>query len=131
MADTRLSANVFSQIQHLGSGIILDGFGMARSSLNDLRLFPVDALKIDRCLVSEILTNRGASDVVALIVTIAHKLNLKAIAEGIETGTQLGRLREFGCDAGQGYLFSQPLNSESAQQFLSHQLLRVNGAHGI
>ena len=131
MADTRLSANVFSQLQQLGTGIILDGFGMSRSSLKDLRLFPVDALKIDRCLVSELLTSRGTSDVVALIVAIAHKLNLKAIAEGIETGTQLGHLQEFGCDAGQGYLFSQPLNSEAAQQFLSHQLVRGNRAQGI
>jgi PAS domain S-box-containing protein len=128
MADARLSAGVFSQLRQLGAGIILDGFGMGRSSLSELRQFPVDALKIDRLLVGEIMTNRGASDIVELIITLAHKLNLKAIAEGIETGTQLGRLREFGCDFGQGYLFSQPLDAEGAQQFLKAQRARGSRA---
>jgi PAS domain S-box-containing protein len=128
MADTRLSAGVFSQLRQLGAGIIVDGFGAGRSSLSELRQFPVDALKIDRSLVSEMLTNRGACDIVELIVTLAHKLNLKAIAEGIETALQLGHLREFGCDFGQGYLFSQPLDAESAQQFLRAQRARGNRA---
>jgi len=118
MADARLSASIFSQLRQLGVGIILDSFGTARSSLSDLRHFPVDSLKIDRSLVGEILTNRAASDIVDLIVTLAHKLNLKVIAEGIETGTQLARLREFGCDCGQGFLFSQPLIADSVQPFL-------------
>jgi len=121
MADVRLSASVFSQLRQLGVGIILDSFGTGRSSLSELRDFPVDFLKIDRSLVSEILTNRTTSDIVDLIVTLAHKLNLKVIAEGIETGTQLARLREFGCDCGQGFLFSQPLNTDSVQPFLRQQ----------
>jgi diguanylate cyclase (GGDEF)-like protein/PAS domain S-box-containing protein len=124
MADTRLSSGVFSQLRQLGAGIILDGFGMGRSSLSQLRYFPVDALKIDRSLVSEMLTSRVACDIVELIITLAHKLNLKAIAEGIETGTQLAILRDFGCDLGQGYLFSRPLDAESAQQFLRQQRMR-------
>jgi PAS domain S-box-containing protein len=128
MADARLSAGVFSQLRQLGAGIILDGFGTGRSSLSELRQFPVDALKIDRSLVGEMLTNRGASDIVELIITLAHKLSLKAIAEGIESGTQLGRLREFGCDFGQGYLFSQPLDAEGAQQFLKAQRARGSRA---
>src|SRR5271165_4918581 len=84
MADARLSTSVFSQLRQLGVGIILDSFGTSRSSLSDLRHFPVDSLKIDRSLVGEILTNRAASDIVDLIVTLAHKLNLKVIAERSE-----------------------------------------------
>jgi len=118
MTDAHLSAGVFAQLRQLGVGITLDGFGVGQTCLTDLRQFPVDALKIDRSLVGEMLTSRGASDIVDLIVTLAHKLNLRAIAEGIETATQLGRLREFGCDFGQGYLFSQPLNADSVQAFL-------------
>jgi diguanylate cyclase (GGDEF)-like protein/PAS domain S-box-containing protein len=126
MADPRLSASVFSQLQQLGAGIILDGFGLGRSSLTELRHFPVDALKIDRSLVGEMLTSRGTSDIVDLIIALAHKLNMKVIAEGIENGKQLVRLREFGCDFGQGYLFSPPLSADSVQPFLKQHRLRDN-----
>jgi len=126
MADPQLSASVFSQLRQLGVGIILDSFGTGRSSLSELRHFPVDSLKIDRSLVSEMLTNRATSDIVDLIITLAHKLNHKVFAEGIETGLQLARLREFGCDWGQGYLFSQPLNAEQVQPFLKQHRGREN-----
>ena len=126
MADPQLSASVFSQLRQLGVGIILDSFGTGRSSLSELRHFPVDSLKIDRSLVSEMLTNRASSDIVDLIITLAHKLNHKVFAEGIETGLQLARLREFGCDWGQGYLFSQPLNAEQVQPFLKQHRGREN-----
>jgi EAL domain-containing protein (putative c-di-GMP-specific phosphodiesterase class I) len=105
MADARLTASVLSQVRQIGVGVILDGFGMGRSSLSELRHFRVDALKIDRSLVGELLANHGPCDVVELIVTLAHKLGLKAAAEGIETAKQLERLREMGCDIGQGHLF--------------------------
>jgi diguanylate cyclase (GGDEF)-like protein/PAS domain S-box-containing protein len=118
MADTKLTASVVSRLRQLGTGIILDGFGAGRSSLWDLCQFPVDVLKIDRSLVSEMLASRAAAQTVELIVALAHKLNLKAIAEGIETASQLTRLREYGCDFGQGFLLSQPLNAELAQQLL-------------
>ena len=126
MADSHLTATVFSQLQQLGVGIILDDFGTGRSSLSELRQLPVDALKVDRSLIGEMQTNRAACDTVDLIITLGRKLDLKVIAEGIETGTQLSRLRECGCDFGQGYLFSQPLNAESAHQFLKQQRGREN-----
>jgi EAL domain-containing protein (putative c-di-GMP-specific phosphodiesterase class I) len=102
-------------------GLILDGFGTGRSSLLQLRQFPVEALKIDRSLVGELLANREQCDIVELIVTVAHKLNLKAFAEGIETTKQLTRLRALGCDLGQGYLFSQPLEADAAEQFFGQR----------
>ncbi|MBZ5653465.1 MAG: EAL domain-containing protein [Acidobacteriia bacterium] len=128
MSDARLSSGVFSQLRQLGTGIILDRFGKGRSSFSQLRYLPIDALKIDRSLVSEMLTSRSACDIVELIITLAHKLNLKAIAEGIETGTQLAILRDFECDFGQGYLFSRPLDPEAAQQFMRQQRVRGNHA---
>src|ERR1700677_32044 len=127
MADTQVSAAALSQLRSLGVGIILDGFGTGRSSLRELRYFPVDALKIDRSLIGEMQTNRGACDIVELIITLAHKLSLKTIAEGIENVPQLESLRRFGCDFGQGYLFSQPLDSMATEQFLKQQLARANG----
>jgi diguanylate cyclase (GGDEF)-like protein/PAS domain S-box-containing protein len=127
MADTQVSAAALSQLRSLGVGIILDGFGTGRSSLRELRYFPVDALKIDRSLIGEMQTNRGACDIVELIITLAHKLSLKTIAEGIENVPQLESLRRFGCDFGQGYLFSQPLDSMATEQFLKQELARANG----
>jgi PAS domain S-box-containing protein len=124
MADARLTASVLSQLRQIGVGIILDGFGTGQSSLSQLRHFPVDALKIDRSLVGELLANRGPCDIVELIVTLAHKLHLKVVAEGIETAKQLDRLRELGCDLGQGHLFSRPLEADEAQQFLMQQQAR-------
>jgi PAS domain S-box-containing protein/diguanylate cyclase (GGDEF)-like protein len=128
MANSEQSSVALSQLRSLGAGIVLDGFGTGRSSLSQLRHFPVDALKIDRSLVGEMQTSRGACDIVELIITLAHKLNLKAIAEGIENVPQLESLRRFGCDFGQGYLFSQPLDSTAAEQFLKQQLARANAA---
>jgi diguanylate cyclase (GGDEF)-like protein/PAS domain S-box-containing protein len=122
MEDPRLTSSVLSQLRQLGVALILDGVGTGRSSLLQLRRFPVDALKIDRSLVGELLANREHCDVVDLIVTVAHKLNLKVVAEGIETPKQLARLRALGCDLGQGYFFAPPLEAEAAQQFsLQHQ----------
>ena len=74
-----------------------------------LRQFPVDALKIDRSLVREMQNDRGACDMVEVIITLAHKMNLPVIAQGIETARQLERLGELGCEFGQGYYFSPSL----------------------
>jgi diguanylate cyclase (GGDEF)-like protein/PAS domain S-box-containing protein len=128
MADVRLTASVLSQVRQLGLGITLDGYGTGQSSLHHLRQFPVDALKIDRSLIGELLASRGPCDTAELIITLAHKLGLKVVAEGIETAKQLERLRELGCDLGQGHLFSLPLEAEEARQFLGQQQARGKGA---
>jgi hypothetical protein len=86
--------------------------------------------KIDRSLVREMHTDRGACDIVEIIIALAHKMNLKIIAEGIETARQVERLRELGCEFGQGYYFSQPLESKAALQFMRQQVApaRTSGA---
>jgi diguanylate cyclase (GGDEF)-like protein/PAS domain S-box-containing protein len=121
-ADPRLTITELSHLKHLGIGVIIDDFGTGSMSLCALRQFPVDALKIDRSLVREMLSDRSTSDIVELIITLAHKMGLKTIAEGIETPRQLERLVEMGCEFGQGYLFSQPMDSKAAQQFMRQQL---------
>jgi len=117
-ADPKLTVTVLSHLKHLGIAVILDDFGTGTTSLRGLRQFPVDALKIDRSLVSEMQTDRAASDVVELIATLAQKMNLRAIAEGIESPRQAERLLELGCEYGQGYYFSQPLEAKAAEQFM-------------
>ncbi len=129
-ADPKLTISVLAHLKHMGIGVILDNFGTGTTSLLGLRQFPVDALKIDRSLVREMQSDRAASDVVELITAMAHKMNLKAIAEGIETARQLERLLELGCELGQGYYFSQPMEAKAVQQFMRQQLsvTRASGA---
>jgi len=120
-ADPKLTVAVLSHLKHLGIGMILDDFGAGTTSLRGLRQFPVDALKIDGSLVREMQTDRAASDMVELIIALAHKMNLKVIAQGIETPRQVERLLELGCEYGQGYYFSHPMEAQAAQQFLRQQ----------
>ena len=129
-ADPKLTITVLSHLKHLGIGVILDDFGTGTTSLRRLREFPVDALKIDRSLVREMQTDRAAGDIVELIATLAQKMSLKAIAEGIENARQVERLLELGCEYGQGYYFSQPMEAKAAQQFMRQQVAppRTRGA---
>ncbi len=120
-ADPKLTVTVLSHLKHLGIGVVLDDFGIGTISLRALRQFPVDALKVDRSLVREMQTDRAAGDIVEMIIALAHKMNLKAIAQGIETSRQMERLLELGCEFGQGYYFSQPMEAKAAQQFLRQQ----------
>jgi len=128
MADPKLTSNVLSQLKHLGVRICLDDFGSAYSSLAWLRRFPIDVLKIDRSLIDNLLTDRPSADIVRLIITLARGLNLQVIAEGIEAATGLDVLRKLGCELGQGYFFSQPLEAEGAQQMLRQQNVRPAAA---
>jgi len=129
-ADPKLTVTVLSRLKHMGIGVVLDDFGTGTTSLRALRQFPVDALKIDRSLVREMQTDRVTGDIVEMIIALAHKMNLKAIAQGIETPRQMERLVELGCEYGQGYFFSQPMEAKAAQQFLRQQNApaKTNGA---
>lgn len=129
-ADPDLTVTVVSHLKHLGIGVILDDFGIGTTSLRGLRQFPVAALKIDRSLVQEMQTDRASGDIVELIIALAHKMNLKVIAQGIETPRQVERLLELGCEYGQGYYFSQPMEAKAALQFLRQQVAgtRASGA---
>jgi len=117
-ADPKLTVTVLSHLKHMGIGVILDDFGTGTSSLCGLRQFPVEALKIDRSLARDMLSDCTAADMMEVIISLAHKLDLRAIAEGIESAKQLDRLIEMGCEFGQGYYFSQPLESKAALQFV-------------
>jgi len=120
-ADPKLTVTVLAHLKHMGIGVVLDDFGTGSMPLVGLSQFPLDALKIDRSLVREMQSDRATADVVELIITLAHKMNLKVIAEGIETARQLERLVELGCEFGQGYYFSQPMEARSALLFMRQQ----------
>jgi diguanylate cyclase (GGDEF)-like protein/PAS domain S-box-containing protein len=122
-ADAKLTSAVLTRLKRLGVGVILDDFGTGNSSLNGLRQLQVEAVKIDRSMVSGMLLDRGAAEAVELIVLVAQKLKLTVIAEGIESAKQRDHLQQLGCALGQGYFFSVPLEAKEAATLLRQRTL--------
>lgn len=108
MADLERTLTLLRDIRRLGVTVSLDDFGTGYSSLAYLRQLPLDELKIDRSFLEGIAEDDQAAELVRLIVRIAHTLGLAVVAEGVETGRQADLLRQFGCDAIQGYLVARP-----------------------
>ncbi|MNC86439.1 Oxygen sensor protein DosP [compost metagenome] len=93
----------------MGVKISVDDFGTGHSSLSYLAKLPVDALKIDGSFIATMATSADSMNIVSTIISLAHSLNLKVIAEGVETEEQAKFLRLLKCDESQGYFFSRPL----------------------
>lgn len=118
MKDAALTIEILRGLKEMGIQISIDDFGTGYSSLSYLKRFPIDVLKIDRSFVRDSSTDAGDAAIVMAIITLAHSLNLKVIAEGVETEEQLRLLRLLRCDEMQGYLFSVPLPADEFQQIL-------------
>ena len=106
-------------IKKLGVRISIDDFGTGYSSLAYVRRFPVDQLKIDRSFISGDGDSRRSATLVQMLVALGKKLGLETLAEGIETSGQLAELRTLGCESGQGFLFSRPLEADAVIKFVS------------
>ncbi|CAH2212082.1 putative bifunctional diguanylate cyclase/phosphodiesterase [Tepidibacter aestuarii] len=109
MKDKEYAYKVLEQIREKGIKILLDDFGKGYSSLSYLKYFPIDILKIDKSFVDKICYNNIDSSIMRAIVDMAKALNLKVLAEGVETEKQLRLLEDLNCEEYQGYLFSKPL----------------------
>jgi diguanylate cyclase (GGDEF)-like protein/PAS domain S-box-containing protein len=118
MADPQRSSLVLSELKTLGVHISIDDFGTGYSSLSRLQGFPVDTLKIDRIFISKIDTDSETSEIVRIIITLAHNLGLKVVAEGAETAGQVSLLKELKCELVQGYFFARPGDHAAAQALL-------------
>jgi diguanylate cyclase (GGDEF)-like protein/PAS domain S-box-containing protein len=112
MEDAPATAAALKELQDSGVRAIIDDFGTGYSSLSYLERFPVDYFKIDRSFVAGLDRDPGTEMLVSAVIRLANSLDLKTIAEGVETEQQLERLRGMGCDLAQGYLFSEPLPAE-------------------
>jgi diguanylate cyclase (GGDEF)-like protein/PAS domain S-box-containing protein len=108
MADSNAAGRALRDLRGLGLHLSVDDFGTGYSSLTYLKRFPVEAIKIDRSFVTGLGLEADDTSIVEAVVRLGHSLGLSVVAEGVETPLQLNRLRELGCDKGQGYLFGRP-----------------------
>ncbi|BAU65177.1 diguanylate cyclase/phosphodiesterase with PAS/PAC sensor [Stanieria sp. NIES-3757] len=110
---------LLSQIKAKKIQLSIDDFGTGYSSLSYLHRFPIDSLKIDRSFVNSSDSKHKKLEIVSTIITLAHSLEIKAIAEGVETLERLNQLKNWGCDEAQGYLFSKPVDVRLAESFIA------------
>ncbi|MBI4933705.1 MAG: EAL domain-containing protein [Actinobacteria bacterium] len=112
MSDVKVATKMLRELRSLGLHLSVDDFGTGYSSLTYLKRFPVEAIKVDRSFVNGLGIDAEDSTIVEAVVKLGHSLGLQVVAEGVETPLQLSRLREIGCDRGQGYLFGRPRPAE-------------------
>jgi len=121
MENTDELADTLRKLSAMGLEISIDDFGTGYSSLNYLKRFPINSLKIDRSFVMDIATDADDTAIVTAIIALAHSLQMKVIAEGVENGQQLAFLRQQGCDQYQGYDFSEPLSAADVVTKVLHR----------
>ena len=118
MQQAENAVGTFNQLKEMGFSLSIDDFGTGYSSLAYLKRFPIDTIKIDRAFVKDLDTESEQAAIAIAIIAMAHGLKLRVLAEGVETQPQLDILRDQGCDAIQGYYFSQPLPAERVEQLI-------------
>jgi diguanylate cyclase (GGDEF)-like protein len=123
MENAEAAALMFKQLRALGVQLSIDDFGTGYSSLSYLHRFPLNYLKIDRSFVSRLTTDNDNA-IVRTISTLARNLGMEVIAEGIETEEQHQQLKMLGCEYGQGYLFSRPVDNRGVERLLAQDATR-------
>jgi EAL domain-containing protein (putative c-di-GMP-specific phosphodiesterase class I) len=122
MDSVHASVAVLDALRKQGAAIYVDDFGTGYSSLGYLQKLPVDTLKIDQAFVQNLETDPDSASIVKTVIALARGLELNVIAEGVETEGQLAMLRELGCDAAQGFLFSKPQPAEAIEKLFPKPL---------
>ncbi len=118
MHNRHSTIQTLEQIHQLGISLSIDDFGTGYSSLSYLKRFPIDTLKVDRSFVQDIECDSDDRAIVTAIIAMAHSLNLKVVAEGVEKASQVDFLRKLDCNVIQGFLYSQPVPAEQYLKLL-------------
>ena len=124
MEEVDVSVGTINELRALGIQVNIDDFGTGYSSLSYLQQLPIDTLKIDRSFVNELDVSGQKPQVIQAIVGLARDLGISVVAEGVETQEQSARLKFLQCDEGQGFLYSEPVDGDTATQLLQAQLDR-------
>jgi diguanylate cyclase (GGDEF)-like protein/PAS domain S-box-containing protein len=119
LQDDEAVVRLLREMRAIGVSVALDDFGTGYSSLSYLTRFPLDVLKLDRCFVRDLGTDPAAAGIAASVISMAHSLDLRVVAEGVEIEAQVEFLREHGCDEMQGFLLAPPLNAGEFERFIS------------
>jgi diguanylate cyclase (GGDEF)-like protein len=115
----RSDPTILAQIRRLkalGVRLVVDDFGTGESSISHLREFHLDGLKIDRCFVKDVTEGGDGAAITSAMAAMARQLRLEVVAEGVETEAELERVREYGCEAVQGFLFSRPVDADELRR---------------
>ena len=123
--NTDTALDVLKRLHALGVHISMDDFGTGYSSLSYLKLFPLSVLKIDRSFVTDLGSDRGDETLVRAIISMAHDLGLRVIAEGVEAESHESFLKDKDCDYLQGFLFSEPVPDAVFTAMLKEQSSRI------
>ena len=119
MADPERSLAIMHRLKKLGVTLSIDDFGTGYSSFSYLKRLPIDKLKIDKSFIHDMVHSADSRAIVSAIVAMAHRLNLRVVAEGVELAAQAGALRDSGCDQAQGFLYARPLDARDAGRYLA------------
>ena len=122
MTNPEESVEILERLSRMGIVVSVDDFGTGYSSMSYLRRFPIDKLKIDRSFISNLLTSAEDASIVRAIISLAHGLRLKVVAEGVETAEQVALLQKLGCDQYQGYYFSRPITAAAFEELMRARL---------
>jgi len=127
MQNPESALKMMQRLRERGIHLALDDFGTGYSSLAYLKRFPINTLKIDKAFIDDIATSTEDRHMTQAIITIAHNLGLKVVAEGVEHENQLSILRRYKCEMLQGYLYSKPLNAIRFERLLkeNHELRKI------
>jgi len=128
MKDVEENILKLKMIQAMGVGIAIDDFGTGYSSFSHLATLPIDALKIDRSFVINMVDNLDHRNIVSTIISLAHLLKHKVIAEGVDSENQVRLLREMGCDEIQGYIYRRPMPADEFEHWCRDFSLRMDQA---
>ncbi|MEO6353911.1 MAG: EAL domain-containing protein [Burkholderiaceae bacterium] len=131
MQDLQQAVATMQELQAMGVRLAIDDFGTGYSSLSALKSFPISRLKIDQSFVRDLPDNENDKAIAMAVISLGHQLNLKVIAEGVETERQLAFLRDNECDEMQGYYFSKPVSADAIAALFNLKMAneRVDALH--